>query len=93
MKTGKCLKTLPAHSDPVSAVSPQRRRRASVRAGPGPGGGGCRGASQHGPGGRPGEGPPEGAVAVAVPLLSGGSRGLPLPDRSVQVQGLTCTPV
>ena len=24
MKTGKCLKTLPAHSDPVSAVSPPR---------------------------------------------------------------------
>lgn len=22
VKTGKCLKTLPAHSDPVSAVSP-----------------------------------------------------------------------
>lgn len=27
MKTGKCLKTLPAHSDPVSAVSPSRYRR------------------------------------------------------------------
>lgn len=27
VKTGKCLKTLPAHSDPVSAVSPSRYRR------------------------------------------------------------------
>ena len=33
MKTGKCLKTLPAHSDPVSAVSPTGLR--TPRSGPG----------------------------------------------------------
>lgn len=30
MKTGKCLKTLPAHSDPVSAVSPPSVHSAGV---------------------------------------------------------------
>lgn len=37
VKTGKCLKTLPAHSDPVSAVSPlipTQQDRAMVRNGP-----------------------------------------------------------
>lgn len=41
VKTGKCLKTLPAHSDPVSAVSPNGP--CIPRAGPGDARGGDTG--------------------------------------------------
>ena len=47
VKTGKCLKTLPAHSDPVSAVSPAAAPAAEAVLGDlCPGGGGSHGAGR-----------------------------------------------
>ena len=57
VKTGKCLKTLPAHSDPVSAVSPTAAPTAEAVLGdlcPGGGGGRCPCMGSHRAGREPG---------------------------------------